>query len=123
MRHRLSPILAASLITGLVACGMLVIGVAAALNPNGVRAADSPAAAALQDPAASPADAQAQIAQLQDLVRQYQDRESQYQAQLQQAATSLQAYQQILMALQESGLIRITRDGRILVQLPGGSDG
>jgi predicted nucleic acid-binding Zn-ribbon protein len=75
------------------------------------------------DPPASGASAQSQIAQLQAEIQQYQSREQQYQAELDQAGNLIQSYQQVLLALQQSGLIRITRDGRILLQGPNDSGG
>lgn len=118
---RLLPFIAAFLVTGTLACGALVVGVAAAVNPNGVRASDSPSAITAQANSTSGQGAD-QIAQLQDLVRQYQDREKQYQDQLSQAQATIDNYQQILTELQQVGVLRITSDGRILVRAPAGRD-
>ncbi len=115
---RWRPWLAATLITGSVACGMLTIGVAAAVNPKGVPPSDA-AGVAMQVDQGS-AQAQAQMAQLQGLVQQYQAREQQYQAELAQAQSAVNGYQQVLLALQQSGVIRISQDGRISVR---GADG
>jgi len=119
---RLLPFFAAFLVTGTLACGALVVGVAAAVNPHGVRAADSPSAIAPQANEANgtPGQAADQIAQLQALVRQYQDRETQYRDQLSQAQATIDNYQQILTELQQVGVLRITSDGRILVRGPVG---
>ncbi|HSB88895.1 MAG TPA: hypothetical protein VLD63_02595 [Anaerolineales bacterium] len=116
---RLLPFIAAFLVTGTLACGAMVVGVAAAVNPNGVPAADSPSAMAPQANNA-PGQAVDQIAQLQALVRQYQDRETQYRDQLSQAQATIDNYQQILTELQQVGVLRITSDGRILVRGPVG---
>ncbi len=151
---RLQAFIAAIIITGLVAAGMLVIGLNAFFNTNAVQASDLPTSVAANTPAGSnstntqsiaggptstSAADQAKLAQLQNLVAQYQAREQQYHArekqyqdqlnqaatQLQQANSQLQQYQQILMALQQRGIIRIGSDGS--VQLGrfgfGGDDG
>jgi len=107
------PWLAATVITGTVACGMLVVGVAAAVNPNGVAPSNSAGVAIQVDQ--RPADAQTQLVQLQGLVKQYQAREAQYQAELAQAQEAANGYEQVLLALQQRGVIRITTDGRILI--------
>ncbi len=49
MRKQLIAFLAAFVITGIVALSMLVVGVNAAINPNGVAVSNSPAQAALQE--------------------------------------------------------------------------
>lgn len=129
-------ILAALGITLAVGCGLLVFGVNALVNP-GVPLLSSPSVAQ----AAAPADNNitavdsnpAQVQQLQDLVNQYQAREQQYQQreqqlnqQLQQAIqqrdqanAQAQQYQQVLLALQQAGIIRIASDGRIFLGQPG----
>jgi chromosome segregation ATPase len=72
---------------------------------------------------------QGQIKQLQDTLKQYQDREKQYQSREQQyqtelakvtqqmndAAAQADQLQQILVALQQRGVIRISDDGRISI--------
>lgn len=130
--NRLKASIAAFLITAVVACGMLAVGLAVALNPKGVAASDSPVSQTVSEPAAGSsgstadtqvlAQAQAQIAQLQNLIaqykareQQYQSREQQYRSQLEQANSTVQGYQQILVELQRRGVIRILRDGRIAV--------
>ena len=109
-------------------------------SPNGVPAAASLAssgagsttanttAQTAQDSAAAAQDAQfksmqAQIDQLQSQIKQYQSREQQYQTEIKSLsqqlvdanATANQA-QQVLQALQERGIIQITRDGRIFLR-------
>ena len=66
--------------------------------------------------------AQAKIDQLQNLIKQYQDREKQYQTEIKSQAQKLTdannqeaTFQQVLQALQDRGLIQISRDGRIFV--------
>ncbi len=122
---RLEAIIAAAIITGVVAVCMLLIGINALLNPNSVRASDAPTSATLN--MRSGGGDQTQISQLQNLIMQYQNREKQYQTQLDQANAQIQQYQQVLAELQQSGVIRITNDGQILVRRgfgeSGGSDG
>ena len=72
--------------------------------------------------AATASNQAATIQQLQCLVSQYQSRETQYQNQLQQAATQInqlkqqnQQYQNLITALQNAGVIRVTQDGRVFL--------
>ena len=113
--------LAAFVMTSLIALAILALGANALLNKNVVPVQ----AANLTDQPASGAQVtvdQASIDQLQNLVEQYQARELQYQTELQQAAdqldqtnAELQQYQQVVNALQESGVIQIKQDGRIFL--------
>jgi peptidoglycan hydrolase CwlO-like protein len=123
---RLRGLIAATFITGIVALGMVGIGVNATTNPNSVAVSDSPAKAAQTAQAVIGAASDqftAEINQLQNLIKQYQSREQQYQTEIKSLsqklsdanATADQA-QQILQALQERGIIQITRDGRILLR-------
>jgi predicted Rossmann fold nucleotide-binding protein DprA/Smf involved in DNA uptake len=117
---RLEAIIAAAIITGVVALCMLLIGVNALLNPNSVPVSDSPVTTALNS--TSTTVDPAQVTQLQSLVTQYQSREKQYQTQLDQANTQLQQYQQVLIELQNAGVIQITSDGQILLRRGRGGD-
>jgi septal ring factor EnvC (AmiA/AmiB activator) len=125
MRKQVVAFLAAFVITGIVALSMLVVGVNAATNPNSVAASNSPASA-VANVSTTPNSSQTQIAQLQSLVAQYQAREQQYQAalnsdnqQLSQASQEIQMIQQLLVYLQNRGLIQIDNQGQITVM--GGS--
>ncbi len=123
---RLQGLIAATLITGIVGFGMVGIGVNAASNTNTVAVSNSPAQAAQAAQAASSTasdQSAAQIAQLQNLIKQYQSREQQYQTeikslsqQLSDANATADQARQVLQALQERGIIQITRDGRILLR-------
>lgn len=117
---RLEAIIAATLVTGLIAAAMLVIGVSAVLNKSSVPAADS--AADVASLTAGPIDSQgqAQIDQLKNLVSQYQAREQQYRSQLDDANNQIQQLQSVLGQLQRMGVIRILNDGTIQVRRPGG---
>ena len=120
---RLQGLIAATLITVFVGFGMVGIGVNAASNPNSVAVSDSPAQAAQVSAGAKSDPSAAQIDQLQNLIKQYQSREQQYQTEIKSLsqklsdanATADQA-RQILQALQERGIIQITRDGRIFLR-------
>ena len=123
---RLQGLIAATLVTGIVAVGMVGIGVNAASNTNSVAVSDSPnqtAQAAQAVVNAASDQTAAQIDQLQNLIKQYQSREQQYQTEIKSLsqklndanATADQA-RQVLQALQERGLIQITRDGRIFLR-------
>jgi hypothetical protein len=134
---RLQGFIAATLVTVIIALGMVAIGVNAASNSNSVPVSDSPAQAAQASAATtsnvvnisnSAAD-QAQIKQLQDTLKQYQDREKQYQdrekqyqtelakvsQQMNDATAQAEQLQQILIALQQRGVINISADGRISI--------
>ncbi len=129
MRKQIKAILAAMLITGMVAIFITVIGVNAMTNKNGTVVSNSPQSALS---AASPSSAltpdqqisqlQSQVSQLNAEISQYQSREQQYQTalssdnqQLSQASSEIQMIQQLLGYLQNHGLIQITSDGQILV--------
>jgi len=121
MRKQVVAFLAAFIITGIVALSMLVVGVNAAINPNGVAASNSPASSAANI-STSTGSSQAQIAQLQSLVAQYKAREQQYQTaintdnqQLNQATQEIQMVQQLLAYLQSRGIIQIDNQGQITV--------
>jgi TolA-binding protein len=107
--------------TGVIALGLLVVGVSAMMNPNSVPVADSPdAPAAVAETTTSDPQAAAQINQLQSLVAQYQNREKQYQTQIGQLNQEVQQMQGVLQQLQRLGVIRINGDGTI--QLRRGRD-
>ncbi len=107
---RVQALVAAFVMTGLVALCMLAVGGAALLNRNSVPVSDSPNAPSAVSASADPS-TQAQVAQLQNEIAQYQQQLNQDNAQLQQ-------YQDLLTALQQRGLIRILSDGTI--QIRGG---
>jgi len=123
MRKQIIAFVVAFVITGIVALTMLIVGVNAAINPNGVPVSNSPAQAALQAPASSTSSSsdQAQITQLQNQISQYQAALQNAQAQLNQASQEMQTVQQLLTFLQQRGIIRIDNQGNITVT--GGRDG
>ena len=126
---RLRGLIAATIITVLVGLGMLAIGVNAASNTDSVPVSDSPGQTSTVASNAAPDQTQAQINQLQGLIKQYQDREKQYQdrekqyqselssvsQKLSDATAEVDQLQQVLIALQQRGVIRISNDGRISI--------
>jgi uncharacterized protein YlxW (UPF0749 family) len=123
MRKQVTAFLAAFLISACVALVMLAIGASAMFNPNGVAAANSSASSAVNvSNTTNSASTQQQVAQLQAQVAQYQAREQQYQTalnndnqQLTQATREMQMVQQLLIYLQNHGLITIDSQGQITV--------
>jgi len=133
---RLQGLIAATLVTVIIGLGMVAIGVNAASNADSVPVSDSPAQAATAAATSSQvvnvsntAADQSQIKQLQDTIQQYQNREKQYQdrekqyqtelakvtQQMNDATAQAQQLQQILVALQQRGVIQISDDGRISI--------
>jgi uncharacterized protein with von Willebrand factor type A (vWA) domain len=118
-------LLAAFLITAVVGAAMLVVGGNALFNQNTIPVTNSPQSVSAEASGPVQGGQQAesqQIQQLQNLVQQYQQREKQYQTQLNDAAQrlnqdnqQLQSYQQLIDALQQQGIIRITTDGQVLI--------
>ena len=118
-RKTLPAYVAALGMTGMIALCILAFGVSAFLNRKTALVQSS----VTQTPVVF--DQQATIQQLQDQVAQYQAREAQYQSQLQQAADQLsqlsqqnqqyRAYQDIVTALENAGVIQIASDGSVIV--------
>lgn len=128
INKQIPAIVAAFIITCLVAASMLFIGGEALANTNTVPTLNSPSAAKSTTGNSSSVDP-ATTAQLQNLVSQYQQREQQYQAQIQQAnqqlqqtTQQLQQYQQLIQALQQRGIIQIGSDGTIYIPRGGFGD-
>ncbi len=92
---RILALVAAFVMTGLVALCMLAVGGAALFNPNSVPVSNSPSAPSSVAASADPS-TQAQVAELQNEI-------AQYQQQLDQANAQLQDYQNLLTALQQRG--------------------
>lgn len=109
---RLQALIAATIITGLVAVGMLLIGVNAVFNTQSVPVSNTRVDASLTSATGS----SATVAQLQNEIAQYQSREQQYQQQLSEASQQVQQLEQVLTALQQRGLIRIGSDGQIQIR-------
>ena len=121
MRKQTIAILAALFITGLVAMSVAVVGVNAMMNQKGTAVSNSPAKS-VTSVSAAPSSDQAVIADLQSQVAGYQAREQQYQTALQsdnqqlaQAYQQIQAVQQLLVYLQNRGIIQINNQGQIVI--------
>jgi uncharacterized protein YlxW (UPF0749 family) len=126
MKKSMIAVFVSLVITACVGLGIIAVGGAALFNKNGVTPSNSPSQTVNVSASAAQND---QVAQLQSLVSQYQQREQEYQQreqklqnQLDQANTQIQSDQQtiqqareLLMALQQRGLIRITNDGQIFI--------
>ena len=136
MRKQIPALLAAFLMTAVIALSMAVVGVNALYNPNSTAVSNAPVSSVAPVSAAPVSAAamsgyvdQAKITQLQDLVSQYQAREQQYQAreqqyqqqiqtdqqQITQANTQIQQFQQLLVDLQDRGIISIDPSGTITI--------
>ncbi len=109
---RIQALIAALIITGLVACGMLTVGINALFNTDTV-----PVQAAPNQPvgSASTTGGTATAAQLQQQNAQLQSELNAANDQLSQDQQIIQQLQGVLTALQQRGVISITPDGRILI--------
>jgi uncharacterized protein YlxW (UPF0749 family) len=121
IRKTLPALVAALSMTGIIGLAILAFGLNALYNQN-----ISSAQAAAQ-PVSPTIAGQVENQDLQTLISQYQEREAQYQSQLQQAADQINEisqqnlqYQQLIQALQNSGVIQITQDGQVLLSRRAG---
>jgi predicted transcriptional regulator len=129
MKKQLPALLAAILMTGIIALVMVVTSANALFNKDVVDASSSTANTPKTAAVSSSAVDQAKIQQLQARIDEYAQREQQYQQreqllqqtiqsnqdQVQQAARLLQQVKQLLSALQDRGLIRVQQDGSIVL--------
>jgi outer membrane murein-binding lipoprotein Lpp len=132
MRKQIPALLAAFLMTGVIALSMGVVGVNALYNSNSTTVSNAPVAAASAPVSAATMSGlvdQAKITQLESLVSQYQAREQQYQqreqqyqqqlqtdqTQLVQATNQIQQFQQLLVDLQDRGIISVDQNGTITI--------
>lgn len=121
VRKTIPALVAALTMTVFIGVMILAFGLSALFNPNG-----TVALAAGQSDSQLTVD-QATVQEWQDTISQYQTREAQYQEQLQQAADQINQlgqqnlqYQQLIQALQNAGVIQITRDGRVFLSRGAG---
>jgi peptidoglycan hydrolase CwlO-like protein len=119
---KLSALIAAFIITGVIGFAMFSIGANALTNKNTLPVTNSPTSTGASSASSTPGATQAQIQQMQQVINQYQTRDEQYQQQLNelmqqvnQDNAQVQAYQQLLLELQQRGVIIIRSDGTILV--------
>jgi peptidoglycan hydrolase CwlO-like protein len=122
MRKKIVAFVVAFVLTGIIAAAMLVVGVSAAFNKNGVAVSNSPAQAALQSSTNLTGDPAQQIAQLQNMVSQYQAQLQSAQTQLNQANQQMQTVNQLIAFLEQRGIISIDNQGNIIVNVRGGRD-
>lgn len=120
MKKQIPALIAALLITGIVAGVMFLTSLNAYFNKSGVAVASN--AAAISQISQTTDIQKVQIAQLQGRVQEYQKREQQYEAmlqqdqlQLQQNQMQLQQFKSFLLALQQRGIIRIQNDGSVVL--------
>lgn len=120
--NRTPAVIAALGMTMLIGLAILALGWNALSNHNVVTVE---AASVIS---AEPSPDQAALDQLQSLVNQYQSREQQYQQELAQAAqeldqtnAQLEQYQNLIIALQNAGVIRIDRSGQVMIARGAGS--
>lgn len=118
-KRALPALVAALTMAVFIGLAILAFGLNALFNQN-----ISTAQAAGLPESTSSAD-QAANQDLKATISQYQERDSQYQDQLQQAADKIDQlnqqnlqYQQLIQALQNAGVIQITRDGQVFVTQP-----
>ena len=118
MKH-FTALLAALGMTAIVGLALLGIGLNAMVNRNVVQTQDAPSGATTSQISVASSN---QLDQMQSLIQQYQARDQQYQSQLNtvlqqlnQRNAQLQQFTQLLLELQNRGLILIQPDGTILI--------
>lgn len=118
----LAALVAALVMTVLIAVAMLAFGVNALLNHNVVTTVQAAEPTSTGAAPAQGASDQAVIDQLQAQIAEYQARETQYQTELQNAADQInqlsqqnQQFSSLIAALQNAGVIQITPDGRVFI--------
>lgn len=119
---KLSALIAAFVMTGVIGFAMFTIGANALTNKNTLPITNTPTSASASSTGSTQGATQAQIQQMQQVINQYQTRDQQYQQQLNelmqqvnQDNAQVQAYQQLLFELQQRGVIIIRNDGTILI--------
>jgi signal transduction histidine kinase len=116
MKHA-SAITTALIITAIIGLGIMVIGVSAFTNKNVVPIQNSPNATTANSSVNTAQSSSATSSQVQQLQQQVND----LQSQLSQASQVISQYQNLLLVLQQRGVISIDSNGNIL--LPQGSEG
>jgi DNA-binding transcriptional regulator YbjK len=118
MKH-FTALLAALGMTAIVGLALLGIGLNAMVNRNVVQTQDAPSTSTTSQISVA---SSTQLDQMQSLIQQYQARDQQYQSQLNtviqqlnQRNAQLQQFTQLLLELQNRGLIFIQPDGTILI--------
>jgi hypothetical protein len=113
-------LIAAFLITAMVSGVLLLVGANALLNANTVPVSDSKQASNSSTGIIQMD--QHQVQQLESRIQQYQQREKQYQTDLNIAAQrinqsnqQIRSYQQLIVALQQAGVIQVSPDGQVMI--------
>ncbi len=118
MKHA-SAITTALIITAIIGLGMMVIGVSAFTNKNVVPLQNSPNASLAGTSANSNANSSQTSASTSAQVQQLQQQVTDLQSQLTQAGQIISQYQNLLVVLQQRGVISIDSNGNIY--LPQGT--
>jgi predicted PurR-regulated permease PerM len=106
---QLSALFSALIITAMIGLGVLIIGLSAFTNQNTVAVQNSATdRTANTNVVASSASTSSETEQLRLQV-------SDLQTQLDQATQTVQQYQNLILALQQRGVISITQDGRVFI--------
>ena len=120
VKKTIPAVIATIIMSVFIGMAILALGLNALLSKNVTVAQAAPAAGSQVDAS------QATIQDLQATITQYQQREVQYQSELKKAADEIdqanqqnQQFRQLILALQNAGVIQITQDGR--VRITGGS--
>jgi len=116
MKKQFPALIAAFIVTGMIAFVMMVTGANALLNKKGTVVSNDPAVTS------STNIDQAQVEQLQARIQEYQQREVQYQKLLDQDQQQIQQFRQFMVAMQQAGLIQVRSDGTVVITARGGSD-
>ena len=120
MKHA-SAITTALVITAIIGLGIMVIGVSAFTNKNTVPLQNSPNASLAGSSANSSANSSQSAASTPAQVQQLQQQVTDLQNQLDQASQVVAQYQNLLLVLQQRGVISIDSNGNIY--LPQGTSG
>ncbi|NJD60494.1 MAG: hypothetical protein C3F13_03365 [Anaerolineales bacterium] len=118
MKH-FSAITTALIITAVLGLGIVVIGVSAFTNTNTVPLQNTPNTGLTSNRLSNNTSASQNLAANPAQVQQLQQEVNALQSQLQQASQAIQQYQNLLLVLQQRGVISIDENGNIF--LPQGS--
>ncbi len=112
MKHA-SAITTALIITAIIALGIMVVGVSAFTNKNVVPLQNSPNASSANSSANSSTNIDQSSASTSSQVQQLQQQVNDLQSQLSQASQVIAQYQNLLLVLQQRGVISIDTKGNI----------
>jgi chromosome segregation ATPase len=116
VKKTIPAVIATIIMSVFIGMTILALGLNALLSKNVTVVKAAPAAGSQVDAS------QATIQDLQATITQYQQREVQYQSELKKAADEInqanqqnQQFRQLILALQNAGVIQITQDGRVRI--------